>query len=329
MALELLFNQQVDMEVFVADDDYWANYDPSKPCPVLWLGPDWARPGYVEPPVEQDPESIHDRGWFKTHPENPGRSPAWRWLRAGMVAKRSVPKFRAWDDDAVRDALDFRRGLESGEPNLQAAAVAKWPSFYAALQVYNEAGPQQWELEARVLAAQDHAEIATKVGLPVDVVDAYVLLFYDVESRLKCRSYVHLHLIGSHESTYDLRTCWAYHAYVAGPYSIDLLVEALHPVRGTATQVDYRDLSHLTDAELSAHQTWLTGQLETTTLKQHRHLLALQWLQKFVDRVKRTFVAPHPTPSELESQLSIGREELEAEIASTHIPVSAPLKKVM
>jgi len=164
------------MEFFVADDNYWANYDPSKPCPVLWLGPEWARPGYVEPKVPPDPESIHDRGWFKTHPNNPTRSPAWRWMRAGMVAKRSVPQFLPWDDDVVRDLEAFRRSLDSDDPARQAAAAARWPTYHAALQVFDAAGPQRWELEARILAAQNHIEIAAKVDLPVDVVDAYGLL---------------------------------------------------------------------------------------------------------------------------------------------------------
>jgi len=150
-----------------------------------------------------------------------------------------------------------------------------------------------------------------------------------VSSRLHLRWYIHLDLIGSHKPTYDLRTCWAYHAYVGGPHSLDLLVDALHPERGTATQVDYRDLSHLTDEELVALETWLTGRLHATSKKQVRHLFALDWLRQFIERVKRTFVAPRPTLNELELQLSIGREELDAEIARPDARVSAPHSKAM
>lgn len=293
---------------------------PGQPVPMLIVAPY----DFLEE-VVHDPESIHDHGWFKTHRDNPSRSPAWRWMRAGMIARRSVPKFRDWDDNLVRDALDFRRGIESEDVEAQAEAAAKWPAFHAALEIYKEGGPTQWELEARVLASEAHSAIATKIGVPVEVVDSYTRLFYDVKDRLQCMSIVHVRYIDSHKPCYDLRTLWAYYGYTDGPYAVDALVDALHPLRGTAPCFDHRMQSQMSDAEVTSHMTWLTRQLSVSGKKNVRHLIALNILQTELDRVRRTFVAPRPGVEEVQAQFDIGRAALDAEIARSTYPLCAPL----
>lgn len=277
-------------------------------------------------PREPDPVSIHDLGIYKTHPQNPSRSPAWRWLRAGMLQKRTVPKFRPWDDDLVRSALELRRRTASDDPLVCATAAAEWPDLHAAMVIFESDGPLRWELEARVLAKESHLVIADKIAQPVEVVDAYVNLVYDIESRLHRESFIHNHVISSYQDCWDLGTLWKYYAYVRGPHMIDSLVAVLHPETGTVPEIDVHNLSTLTDEELSCHVQY-TGR-QVSAAKKPRQFLALDILYRHFDRGRPRFAPPHPTAQQLEEQLAGSREQTMQMIAP-RIPAARTNKKAM
>jgi hypothetical protein len=244
-----------------------------------------------------------------------------------MLQKRTVPKFRAWDDDLVRSALELRWRTASEDPVVCATAAAEWPDLHAAMGIFESNGPLRWELEARVLARESHLVIAAKIAQPVEVVDAFVSLFFDVESRLHCESFIYNHAIDSHRDSYDLGTCWRYFAYIRGHHSIDALVEVLHPVTGTAPEIDARMASRLTDEELACHLGFL-GRHLTPSILTPRQSVAIDKLLCHFEVDFPGFNAPHPSAEELEQQLLASRPSLETLIAQTSAPARTTKKAV-
>src|SRR5262245_9343423 len=110
-----------------------------------------------------------------------------RFRLAWNMARGLLPDFaRDWADDLVRQAADVLRGDQPANATVTAALNLR-------------AGPllDRAELEARLLAEQKQADIATAVGLPVDAVDVYAKLYFDLTGQTKARSWMVHEGIGS------------------------------------------------------------------------------------------------------------------------------------
>jgi hypothetical protein len=115
---------------------------------------------------------------------SPFRPPWWRWglarehRRAGRLPARL-------DDRWVRRARRVLSALaESGGDLDHPRVIAVDPAVVAAYRFHSSGDARlRAEVEARLLAGQDDAAIASRVDLLVDVVGAYDRLFFDVREH--------------------------------------------------------------------------------------------------------------------------------------------------
>lgn len=121
-------------------------------------------------------------------------TPSWLDLRPGamprpidrqirlarLLARRLLPDFAVdWADDLVRETADVLRGDQPAD-----AVILTALNLLAAPKL------DRGELEARLLAEQQPADVAAAMGLPADVVDKYAKLFFDLTGNLNARSWM-------------------------------------------------------------------------------------------------------------------------------------------
>jgi hypothetical protein len=124
-------------------------------------------------------------------PTDPWPAPARRWLRAGYLLRHRLWPMRR-DDDATREVWRFRRGLGRcrGEAG-RGWPAERFPEMAEAYAAYTAADPlRRAELEARLLAGEDDAAVAAKVGMSPAGVAAYHDVFFAVRPRLAHPHYV-------------------------------------------------------------------------------------------------------------------------------------------
>jgi hypothetical protein len=163
------------------------------------------------------------------------RSPHWRWLRAteidagGHKATKRIdgPDGFHW----IRRALRMKRRYEvaSGTTaGLYALMLRDTPMFWAHSLWVEEKNPTRWAIEARVLAGESDEQIADKVGTDVDVINAYINVFFDVREKLNNIDYVTQVVMGDavtrglQERHYDL--LWKMLGYRGGPHVLDAVL---------------------------------------------------------------------------------------------------------
>ena len=116
---------------------------------------------------------------------SPARPPDWQWRRASQIVEEGAYATNLCDGEVVCRTVQYTRGLrrvcsERGVRNL----AKRYPDVFLAFQVHQELGLRPLEIKARVLARQNDAAIAWRVGLPVKTVATYTSLFVDVRSRI-------------------------------------------------------------------------------------------------------------------------------------------------
>jgi hypothetical protein len=124
-------------------------------------------------------------------PTDPWAEPARRWLRAEYLLGHGRRPMRR-DDPLTREAWRFRRGLARCRGEAGRAQLAqRFPTLAEAHDWYTSAEPlRRAELEARLLAGQDDAAVAAKVGMSPAGVAAYHDVLFEVRPRLAYPHYV-------------------------------------------------------------------------------------------------------------------------------------------
>jgi len=102
------------------------------------------------------------------------------------------------------------------------------PNLIIAQQLYENDGPFRWEVEARILAGQTDAEIASATGFPSAVITAFEQHFFRIRDRLAAGDYILFDVVG-----YDpvhgiergnLRMLWNYFGYAAGWRMLEIVM---------------------------------------------------------------------------------------------------------
>ena len=120
-------------------------------------------------------------------------APARRWLRAGYLLRHRLwPFWGGRDDPATWAAWRFRRGLRRCHCAAGRRRLARrYPALAEAHCLYRSAEPlRRAELEARLLAGEDDATVAAKVGLSAPGVAMYHDVFFDIRPRLGADFYI-------------------------------------------------------------------------------------------------------------------------------------------
>jgi hypothetical protein len=163
------------------------------------------------------------------NPRNPFRPPDWRWRRAlHLHDERATPHGRR-DDRWTRQAIRLIERLDAGStpPGRRRTATDVVLDAAHALK-FSDDPRGRWEVEARVLAGQEPATIATCLGVSCDAIEAFGRLFFDVGDRLDAVDYLAAFALGhglySGIAQDDLGTIVKIIGYNLGPPAVDALV---------------------------------------------------------------------------------------------------------
>jgi hypothetical protein len=167
-------------------------------------------------------------------PTNPFRTPDFRWLRASHLSENGGRLHRKWDDRWIRRARDFLRQLNRLKRDLNHPRLARLdPAILGAYRVrFDNDERFRWQLEARVVGEQPIAQIAERTGPPVDVIDAYESLFFDVRDSLDATDWVATFVLGPRLyegfGEQDIDLVWKLVAYGFGYYGLEALLETVY-----------------------------------------------------------------------------------------------------
>jgi hypothetical protein len=160
---------------------------------------------------------------------NPRRPTDWRWQRAGRLLELGLRWSRRRDDEATRMAKQYQAGLRRcrGEADRRRLAC-RMPDIGGAFAIFEGEPTSRMAIEARLLAGEPIEAIARRCGAPVDAVEVYEQLFFNVTDRLENTSYILFHAIGP--ATYegfdldDPGAVLKWFAYMGGSRALDFLL---------------------------------------------------------------------------------------------------------
>jgi hypothetical protein len=116
--------------------------------------------------------------------ENPQRPPDWAWRFVRYLDQTGRQPNRIRHGRLIARARQFVADLQSTpDPNDRMGLVGPHYAIYHAWMIYTGSIRRvRWELEARLLATEEPASIAEKMGVSKDVILAYAGLYFDVEN---------------------------------------------------------------------------------------------------------------------------------------------------
>jgi hypothetical protein len=163
-------------------------------------------------------------------PDSPFRSPAWRWERATWLYEHGGRTDNRIDDEWVARARDF---LAAGGRQAEARPTRRHRADDRHIQAgldLRQADPPaaRWWLEAHLLTGSPLGDVAHLCTLPVEVVESYHQLLFDVRQRLRATDWIMLHAVGTYcwkgFAGLPVGAVWKWVAYTAGPRALEVVV---------------------------------------------------------------------------------------------------------
>ncbi len=173
---------------------------------------------------------------FQFHPANPFRPVNWRWERARIVGEKASKAINAKTDAWIDRAAAFWTSLNRAKDEIgRYALMDDNPIMYSAYLIYNSGGdedrhPLRHAIEARLLAGQTYEDIAERIGIEPETIEAYERLFFNVTEKLKNSDYIMTCVLGPSvhsgltDREYDL--LWKLFGYLYGPVVLDAFILA-------------------------------------------------------------------------------------------------------
>jgi len=222
--------------------------------------------------------------------DHAARKPSWRFDLAGefVGTGRRAPSKRT--DPMLATVFDFRRRYDQCHDDADLEALGtRHPDLTRALSLYVRNGLSRSELEARILARQVDAEIASAMSIPPATVAAYEATFFNVRDRLQQHPYyILLQAIPNHVDRLidgDAATVLKLFGYFMGPAVLDVMLK--HAV-DEAGRLRSPQLSSLKteDERLAARvQTAAAAMTGTADPKRMIELLGVQQVIQEADRL--------------------------------------------
>lgn len=159
--------------------------------------------------------------------------PDWRWRAA--LARQDAPLTTgpAAGDAGVRRAAQFLRALRRcATPAHRHDLARRMPIVSGAHAISSARNPApRHALEARLLANEARAAIATKSGLALSTVRCYEQLFFDLGARHGSPDFVLTCILGPglHEANWTYDLFWKFFAYFGGAAVLDVVLHGCPP----------------------------------------------------------------------------------------------------
>lgn len=118
-------------------------------------------------------------------------APDWRWMYVSRLREGSFRLSRAHPDFYVRRAYRYagaeRRAVS---PNEKFQLATEFTEMHAAKVMHRSAESERWMLEAAILGNAPVEEISSYLAQPIEVIDTYEKVFYDIREKLGARGYI-------------------------------------------------------------------------------------------------------------------------------------------
>jgi hypothetical protein len=162
---------------------------------------------------------------------DPFVTPDHRWESARAIVAEGRHAPARSEPPEVAEAVTYLKALEhAGDDQGRDAVQELWPDLAAARRLSEEDGPLLWEVQARVLAGQTDAEVATVCGLTPGAVGRFEVLFFGVRDKLGAPDWVDRMAVRPGSTSWaacsDLGEAWRSLGYHGGPLVLDLVVAA-------------------------------------------------------------------------------------------------------
>lgn len=161
--------------------------------------------------------------------------PHWRWQEAERICDDPTGA-RSTDDPVIQAAATY----------LLSDDASRFPLIEAARKIFESDGVLRAEIEARILAGQDDAEIAEKCNIPPELVAVYESLFFFVRRYLHAEDWLMSKVVGFAHlrgfQNHEVRQFWSWAATAGGPVVVDCLIWAMRDTirsGGKATLATY------------------------------------------------------------------------------------------
>lgn len=157
----------------------------------------------------------------------------WRFRRAQELFSQGRRSSKRYDDNITLRVLSFLRAA-SRQRTGSTFAKLRYPDLFEAHRLHVEEPKIRLVLEARILAAQDPAEITSHTGIPHKVVQAYEDTFFIVRKYLRARDWINCVCLAKDNDTPE-RTLFKSLAYNGGPTVLEFLLPYF------VGDIDYRE----------------------------------------------------------------------------------------
>jgi hypothetical protein len=189
------------------------------------------------------------------------RIPSWRFVRAMELLQQSTTLRRTsrFDDPYVRAAVQFLQSLNNRvRPHREEELLWKNPGLYYAHDIYQKQNTDDGSavnhvIQARLLARQPKAQIATYLGVHEETIEWYEAMFFDVINYLQCRDWITVRILlpamisDMPVNDYRVDSACAFpfmdgslklFAYFGGPVITDILIAGFNSGTPYATNED-------------------------------------------------------------------------------------------
>jgi hypothetical protein len=136
--------------------------------------------------------------FFEFARNDPNRTVDWRWQRAWSLVQDDRRFSPGRDDEATGRAVTFLRAWRRCRTERQFSGLRRRdPDLFAAHALQESQSRTRMEIEARLLAGQSVAEVASRASLPLAVVEVFEKVFFNVCDSLSATGWVMAHAVGS------------------------------------------------------------------------------------------------------------------------------------
>lgn len=162
-------------------------------------------------------------------PTNGLRPVDWRWQRACQLADQGRSCQRRYDDHWVSEAVAWKRLVNRGlDEDAEIALAERFPAIFFAHHIREDSLSDRYTIEARLLARQTPQEIAQRIPVAPEVIEAYAAMYFDVGNRLDYPDFIVTRVIGEAiwsglaDRPHDV--LWKLWGYFVGPVILDSLI---------------------------------------------------------------------------------------------------------
>lgn len=156
------------------------------------------------------------------------RVPAWRFAKASWLHARGKRPSRLDDDDGVRRAWRFLAAQRRTTP---ARRSRQDLAIQVAMSIWEEEDPHRRSvIEALLLTTEPMWAIAARFNLPVEAIECYHEVFFDVRPHLDASGWIMARAIGTTWwqgfTGLPIGALWKYVAYIGNPLVLDVMIAA-------------------------------------------------------------------------------------------------------